>query len=475
MTGTVRVTLFAVGRLAVPVIVAFAATANAAVIGHGPVPGLTMSKEMTVTINGQSIWVEGYSSNFRPDQVPDWFLSQEYTRPPQRVNIASFSCSGAMEVEVRTHKPIESYAIRPTSRRIAGKCDGEALRFRLPGPDRLYIEIKGLAPLCFFANPPEENVPNAADENVIYFGPGVHRPGPITLKDNQTLYLAGGAVVYGAINGSPKHARVLGRGILDGQYQQRLVSLNRASDVRFEGVILRNGRSWQNTLTECDNITYENVKVISFGNSGDGINPVGSRDVTIRNCFLRCTDDCIAIKAPGKTQTVERVRVLDNTLIGYAFGDGVTIGFETNGPYIRDVLVKNCDILIARGGNRVDGHSAFSIICDGPSWITNVRYEDIRVEAEVLKLFELQVTDGTKYQADPPGHIRDVYLKNIRWAADRPIILKGFDAEHLVEGVTFDSCFVAGKPLRSRADASFQVSDFVQGLELKAPDPAPKP
>lgn len=456
-------------RFALLAVFGLVAVTNGGVIRYGPVPGLTTSDERAVTVNGDDVWVEGYSSNFRPDQVPDWFLSQEYTRPPQRVNIANFSCSGAMDVEVRTHKPIESYTIRPTSRQIEGTCDGKILRFRLPGPDRLYVEIKGLTPLCLFANPPEENVPSATDESVVYFGPGVHRPGPITLKDNQTLYIAGGAVVYGAINGSPRHAKVLGRGILDGEYKQRLVQLNKASDVRFEGVILRNGRSWQNTVTECDNITYENVKVISFGNSGDGINPVGSRDVTIRNCFLRCTDDCIAIKAPGKMQTVERIHVLDSTLIGYAFGDGVTIGFETNGPYIRNVLVRNCDILIARGGNRVDGHSAFSIICDGPAWITDIRYEDIRVEAEVLKLFELNVTDGTKYQNDPPGHIRDIYLKDVRWAADRPIILKGLDGEHLVERVTFDNCSVAGKPLHREADASFQVNDHVRGLTLQPP------
>jgi polygalacturonase len=109
-------------------------------------------------------------------------------------------------------------------------------------------------------------------------------------------------------------------------------------------VILRRGRSWQNTLRNCDRITYENVKVISFGNSGDGINPVGSRDVAIRDCFLRCTDDCIAIKSPDERHAVERVRVLDNTLIGYAFADGVTIGFETNGPHVRDVLFDNCSV-----------------------------------------------------------------------------------------------------------------------------------
>ena len=146
-------------RFALLVVLGLTVTTDAAVISHGPVPGLTTSDEMVVTINGESVWVEGYSSNFRPDQVPDWFLSQEYTQPPQRVNIANFSCSGAMEVEVRTHKPIESYAIRPASRQIKSTRDGQVLRFRLPGPDKLYIEIKGLAPLCFFANPPEENVP----------------------------------------------------------------------------------------------------------------------------------------------------------------------------------------------------------------------------------------------------------------------------------------------------------------------------
>jgi hypothetical protein len=136
-------------RFALLVVLGFAVAANAGSLSYGPVPELTTSDEIAVTVNGHEIWVEGYSSNFREDQVPDWFLSQEYTRPPQRVNIANFSCSGAMEVEIRTHKPIESYTIRPTSRQIKGTCDGKVLRFRLPGvrqaqPDKCYSAN------CFF-------------------------------------------------------------------------------------------------------------------------------------------------------------------------------------------------------------------------------------------------------------------------------------------------------------------------------------
>lgn len=84
------------GRFALLVVLGLVVTTHAGVNSHGPVPGLTTSDEMAVTVNGEGVWVESYSSNFRADQVPDWFLSQEYTRPPQRVNLANFSCAGAM-------------------------------------------------------------------------------------------------------------------------------------------------------------------------------------------------------------------------------------------------------------------------------------------------------------------------------------------------------------------------------------------
>src|SRR5690606_17759083 len=112
----------------------------------------------------------------------------------------------------------------------------------------------------------------------------------------------------------------------------------------------------------------------------DGINPAGSQNVRITNCFLRCTDDCIAIKAPDYNHPVKDVFVANNIMIGFAYADGVTIGFETNAESISNVLVRNCDILLARGGSRVDGHSGFSIICDGPAVISNILFEDIRVE-----------------------------------------------------------------------------------------------
>jgi hypothetical protein len=153
-------------------------------------------------------------------------------------------------------------------------------------------------------------------------------------------------------------------------------------------------------------------------------------------------------------------------MIGFAFSDGITIGFETNGPYIEDVKVYNCDILQARGGSRVEGHSAFSIICDGPAQIRDISYEDIRVDEDVYKLFELNITDGTKYGINPPGHIRNVHLKNIKWSSIRPIIIKGFDETHRVQDITFENCSIKGEILENTRNDLFEINEFVDNVQF---------
>jgi hypothetical protein len=79
-----------------------------------------------------------------------------------------------------------------------------------------------------------------------------------------------------------------------------------------------------------------------------------------------------------------------------------------------------------------------------------VRFENIRVEADVWKNLELTATGHTgryftpEQQRAEGGRIRGVHLKDIAWAAERPIILRGHDASHLVEDVLFENCRVAG-------------------------------
>ena len=437
------------------------------IVKYPAIPGLETSDLYEVHVNNRSIWVEKLISDMDLAKLPEWFTREPYTKAQQEIHIANFSCQSQILVTLKVREHINSVNIRPKERDIKYITEGNIIRFSLPGPDKLYIEINKLPPLCLFGNPFEDFKPDSTSSGVKYFGPGIHETGMITLEDDDTLYIAGGAIVYGGIRvKGASNVRVMGRGILDGGFKHRsMVVLEDGNDILFDGIMIRNGRGWTNTVIHCRKVKYKNIKVISFGPSGDGINPVGSREMEISNCFLRCTDDCIAIKSPDSTYVVNNITIEDNTMIGYAFSDGVTIGFETNGPVVEDIVVRNCDILLSRGGSRVDGHSAFSIICDGPARIRNILYENIRIDDDVLKLFELNITDGTAYGINPPGHIQDVHLKDIKWASRRPIILKGFDETHRIQNVIFEDCTIGNVLLDKTWTDIFTVNEFVDNIQ----------
>ncbi len=441
---------------------------SSTVIPYPAIEGLTASNLYRVAVNDREIWTERFRTSMDISKLPEWFLAS-YTKVPQEIHQASFSGNGRLNVTIRVPHAITKASLHPSSRKLRQHVSGNVLTFSLPGPDKLYIQIDDLPPLFLFANPPEHDNISPGERGIHYFGPGVHRPGYITVKDSETVYIAAGAIVYGGIraNGA-SHIRVLGRGILDGGLTfQQMVLVENCKDVLFEGVMIRNGDGWTNTLVNCDGLRYDHVKVLSFGPGGDGIDPLGSRGVVISNCFLRCTDDCIAIKALSPDHRVDDVLVINNTMLGFAFSDGVTIGFETNAVSVSNITVRNCDVILARGGSRVEGHSGFSIICDGPAVISNVLFDSIRVEKSELKLFELQITDGTKYGVGPPGHINNITLRNISWAHSGPIILKGWDETHRVQRVTFDKCSIAGRPLRDRNNAAMHIGQFVDDVIVR--------
>lgn len=448
-----------------------AAGAAGADVVSVPLAGRPTSDRYTVTVNGQPVWTEKFRTEFQLDKLPKWFTQEPHVGEQQELHIADFSAAGPLEVVITLAEPADTVTVHPLSRDIKPRLDGNRITLKLPGAAKLYVQVNRLPPLCLFANPPEDARPPAEGPDVRHFGPGVHHPGLMTLRSNETVYLAPGSLVYGGIRVEPgaRNIKVLGRGVLDGGAQiQNMVRIVDGHDVEFRGITVRNGDGWTNTLVNCTDVTYDGVKVISFGPGGDGINPLGSRRVRINDCFLRCTDDCIAIKAPAADHVVADVAVTRSTMVGFAYSDGVTIGFETNGPSISGVRVQDCDIILSRGGSRVEGgHAAFSIICDGPALIHDILFEDIRVEAPVQKLCELQITDGTKYDDNAPGQIRDVTLRRIAWTFPRPIILKGFAADNLVEAVTFERCTIGGEPLADARPDVLQINPFVRNVAFK--------
>ncbi|RZK46708.1 MAG: hypothetical protein EOO94_02195 [Pedobacter sp.] len=430
-------------------------------VTYPALPGSVTSADFKIMANGKPVWVEKIGSDVHTAKYALYGgIKMEY------LNVANFSFSGKLTLTITASSAIDSFIIRPKSKNIKPIVNGRNLSFTISGPQKLYIEINGLPHLAIFANPLEANPPKANDRGVVYFAPGIHHPATINLKSNQTVYIDGGAIVKANIRGSNlRNVKIMGRGSLEGN-----IEISGTTNLEVNGIFVRNKKGWTNTLTDCHHTVYRNVKVFGYEDiySVDGINPVSCKDFTIDDCFMRCRDDCVAIKSIDYKLSVDSITVINSVMVGWSNSDGVTIGFELNGGPVQNVLVKNCDILYARGNGRTGGHSAFSIVSDGPARVQNIRYEDIRIEEHVeFKSLELIISDGSLYEVDPPGHIDGVYFKNVQWEnAIKPFVLTGFSKNNLVENITFENCTVGGRKMSNTGDAIFKIGAFVKGVRF---------
>ena len=430
--------------------------------GH---PGAT---DLEMLVNGQPVGIELYTPPPLPEEAPVWFVGRQGDAPwlsDMQVYLARFACAGPCNVRLTAPGREVPPLVRPKSRGVPAEAEGDRAELSLPGPGKYYVDFSSGPPLLVIADPLDAPWYNPPEAQSRYFGPGVHEPGLMTLEDGETVHIDAGALVYGGFRGSPIGARVIGAGVLDGSKVDRgMVRLQDAEDFEVRGVVMRGGNGWQNTLSGCRSVAYRGVSVLSSVPSGDGVNPVGCRDVVIEDCFFRCSDDCMAVKARHAGAAVGDISVRRCVMVGYALSDGFTVGFEMVADTVSRIRVQDCDVLYSNGTNAVGYHSAFSIICDGPATVSDVLFEDIRVEENVERLFEINVTDGQKYVHEPAGRVRGVTVRNVSWEVEKPIILHGHDADHMVRDVLFDGCNVAGRSLAEVKDRVVQQNEFVTGL-----------
>jgi len=422
------------------------------VITYPNLPGRSTSDDYTVTVNGTGIWVE-----------------ESGPGDPNNLSVASFVGTGQLAVKVTAKVNISSYKIRPKSKQVIGSVSGPDLSFTVTGPVKLYIEVNGLSHLAIFADAPEVNPPQQGAANVTYYAPGSYSGG-ITLQSNQTYYIAPGAVINGGISGSNvQNAKVIGRGMVAGTSR-----VSNSSNITYDGFRIVSTGGWTVTWNSVNHSAIRNVKIFSYCSpyGCDGMDINHCQFVTIDNCFTRAMDDCIAIKSfPAGNQRTDSITVINCISVGWQTSDGTTLGFELETDSVNNVLVKNCDFLYARGGGTSGGHSGFSITCDGPAWVTGIRFEDIRCEEHVeTRNLELTITEGTQWGSSPAGaigHIKGVYIKNCSWLnTNSPLKITGYSANNLVEDVTFDHCSVAGKILTGTSDARFETNAYTRNIRF---------
>lgn len=326
----------------------------------------------SVKVNGVSVPVQTARVSALPlNKV--WDGDQRPVEQTEEAYFVSFDLHAPAVVTVEVTGGFTSYEIRPKAFSLGDTPGGNSVTLTVDRPMQFTFEPDGShQALHVFVNPPAQKPVG----DLLYFGPGRHKADLIWLESGQTLYIDEGAVVYGVVYAKDvENVRIMGRGILDAspyrrgnddhpggreiidalyekgfseldvKYYGNLV-LNHCRNVLVEGIILKDAPMWSLiTRNDCENIVIDNVKLIGqWRYNADGIDICTSKNVTVRDSFVRSFDDCFVARGAyleGETGSVEKVTV-ENCVFWCDWGKTVELWCGQKPTAIRDICVTDC-------------------------------------------------------------------------------------------------------------------------------------
>lgn len=440
------------------------------VVAYPAPQGVRLSADTDIRINGQplSVYETAVNNNRAFSTYP------ELSSTP----VAYFDFSGQAEVQI-TVPGAKSAVVRPLSLGIRPSVRDGVVRFTLRHPALLTIELNGSTDraIHLFANPIETDAPAKGDPNVIYIEPGIYDEPVIRLRSNQTLYIAGGAVVRSKIvaNGA-QNIRICGRGIIDGSTFDRWTQLNVPIDLRqckgvkIEGIQLLDPAGWTINTFACSNVRIDNVKIISARPNGDGITTQSCSDFVASNCFVRSWDDSLVVKNYGNG--VAHDIHFRNMIVWTDLAQSCEIGYETRGPEMYDITFEGITVLH-------NFHKpVMSIHNSDQAAIHDIHYRDITVEdaqmgeGDATKdgfLIDLTVATSQWTQSAERGSIARVTYDNINVLSGKnpPSRIMGFDDTHGIQDIQINNLTILGKHIGSPQEAGFVIGPAAKDISIK--------
>jgi len=411
----------------------------------------------------------------------------------------------SVNVTITCPEPVKSVKILPTSYGIVPKVHGQTITITLDEPKHVTIEVNGdwHESLHIFANPIEEDIPDPDDPDVLFFGPGIHEVDSVSVGDNATVYIAGGAVVRCAMKEDDKPGQVgsrkmylptfilngknitfRGRGIIEGGAIPRAVRrhpilIMDSTEVLLEGVIFHDSSAWTVPIKKSDNVHVDNIKIIGWRGNSDGVDISSSRDVLVENCFMRTFDDLVVVKTRTGQGEARNIHVR-KCVLWNEIAHALSIGAELR-ENVSNVLFEDCDII-----HDVGRETALRIYdCDN-AVISDITFQNIRIE-EARRLVSCWIGTTRWTKTTERGHIKNVVFRDItavsapidptltgfQDATDwKPYLIKdhasmelvGFDSDHTVENVLFENVVLDGKKV---TESQVTVNEFVKNVRFE--------
>ena len=397
-------------------------------------------------------------------------------------HFASFDLNEKALVEVTVPSvKLMTVVVRPLSQHIQPAIRGQTLTFSIEKPCQLSIEPNGRwdSPLFVFANEPETDVPRDGDAQVIFLRPGIHT-GDMVLRNGQTLYLAGGAILTGSI--SAEHVQdvtIRGRGIIDfykpeldkrdgfneaaQRPGQRPLFFRDVAKAQVNGIIAVNGtRSWTTLSADCRDLLFEDIKIIAgawWNTDGFGFWHIDG--AAVRHCFLMTADDAFSFYA-GQNQDNSNITIAQCATFNVA-ANTVAVAWPGSAVNLHDVRISDMDLIHC-------SHQDWTWVNCGALRFSNLDQKQTRLENFAME--DIRIEDAHTFcQLIWVGVCKNISFKNIDiHMADRrtasTITARQGDITGSIDGVTFENLRINDKPILSARDGDIEIGPGVRNVRF---------
>ena len=450
---------------------------------HAVPEGVTASNDFIVQARtaGSDTW----------SSLPSYFVNgaeQNLTR--NDFNLHPFTVSsldyteGPLEVRAQYKTgAVHSALIRPVSLGIEATVEGDVISFTLDRHVDLMLEINNdkWQALHLLTNEIDDDAPTKDSENVWYFGPGLNNGsayarvdgGNLTVPSDTTIYLDSGAFLTARVFfTNVSNSGIRGHGFVYNSPNGGGIVIEGSSNILVEGVTSLNASGFSLTTGEAKNVHINRYRSFSSAGNGDGLDFFCSQDILAENCFLRNSDDTLAIYGHrwdyyGETRNI----TLRDSVLLPDIAHPINIGTHGNPEdpeTLSGIHISNIDILDHNEG-QMWYQGCIAINAGDANHVRDVLVEDVRVE-KITKgqLVNLRVMKNGMWTTAPGGSIRDVTFRNLELDLGNseivnPSQILGYNSTKNIQNVTFENLKVGGQLVHENMAKPrwFMVSDYV--------------
>lgn len=450
---------------------------------------MTSSAEAKVRVEDKELFV--YDTRVNHNRSFSWSAKFDVNQAV----VFDFEGRVRVEITIPSATSLHNVVVRPLDMDVKPTVQGNVISFTLDYTGNYAVEY-GLTEtdvasnnvVHVFANPIETDAidPDNVPDKTVYVGPGVYMASalPVT-EDGTTVYLAGGAVVYGQIRtGNVKNLTIRGRGILAGGIYNRgkdseftlPIELQNCKDVTIKDITILDPAGWAVTLYRCENVAIDNLKIITARPNGDGISVQSCTNVTVKGGFVRSWDDSLVVKNVDNYSTSKIT--FDGVCVWTDLAQSMEVGYETYGATMTDITFKNITVL------HNFHKAAMSIHNADQAQISNVTYENVTIEdARMLGdnqndgendfLIDMTIAYNTEWthSGGDRGTIKNVKFNNIKVLQMADTIrcrAFGEGVNSNVDGVVISNVEIAGRKITSLDELKMNPGVFVTDMRYVA-------